>query len=1224
MNKAVPWSIKGIDFDAREAAKEAARRDGLTLGEWMNRAIADRAAEIGADAEGFDADERLEAVAEQLARLSRDMDAHAPPQRRRGEIGRGQEREAFRETLREPAQPPVQDSLEEPFAAARAQDADRGRASVRPAASRLQPPPRPRPAFGRESAAAEALLEQAVAAFQQQAGRVEAGAARAVANVAALIESAQNLRADALAQVDARLAEIEQKLLRGGEDGFKHGFKPLRDMIASVQDRLAEIEARLPKAPSIEEPSPAPDQEPALRRIDSRLAALLGRLETSEVGALEATGEKSFAGLEQRFDALLARLDRPAARVAPASLRRGLHGAISEIAARQRDLDAPAPSHPPVAKQEDARIDRLQQGVEALSGRVESMRREFAAAATSIEIEALARQVAAMSRALDDVAPRDRMESLENAVLALGERIERSRHDGLREGVLAPIEALAGELRRAVAQAEAGAAVHFDGVAGQLRDVEGKIEHLRQAGGADRADFLQLRDQSEQLRETIAAAVAQLEPVRRIEQQVAELSEKLEQVAHLARDAGRAQQEGLAQGTEGWRGVESRLEDLARRIDRVAGVGQGASESESRFDDLSRRLDFIHQALAARIDDARAEAQTPPTPPTLEPLLRALAEKLGAATAPQADSRAFEALERQVAQVSERLDAGDPRIGARLERAIEDLAQRFETAREAERDAARQAFRETLAEWRFPARDDEASREIADLREKQNASDRRAQQTLSAVHETLEKVVDRLAMLEDDVIEGRGADLESRSDEPARAEGEAAEPPSTRPSAPAYDFDDADFLREPGAGRPGARPDEAERDAPVGEAEPAANPARTNYIEVARRAIAARAAAEKAEAYARRPGAAELASNLLGEHAAYERPRDSGEVSGRRRLPALLLTAFAVLALGAVQAYRLFDNAPPPMQSVIEPGEGSVPPAATETAPPQLPAPSPAAGAPATPPASPGDAAAPTPAAIPAPGAASKPGPGAAQIDPLAVGTIPPRANATEAVPDGAQIAILRQMADKGDAAAQYDLAARLVEGRGVARDLAVAVSWFEKAAAQGLAQAQYRLGALYEKGVGAPRDIAKARDFYQKAAAQGHVRAMHNLAVIEAEGVQGKPDYAAAGQWFRRAAEFGVRDSQFNLAILYARGLGVNLDLAQSYVWFAIAAQQGDDDAAKKRDEIGVRLDARTLESAKKQAADFRARTPAASSNDPPAVAIRPTALFTGPAMRAAGWSRF
>jgi TPR repeat protein len=44
MAMSAPWSIKGVDFKAREAAKIMARRSGLTLGEWLNRAILDEAA----------------------------------------------------------------------------------------------------------------------------------------------------------------------------------------------------------------------------------------------------------------------------------------------------------------------------------------------------------------------------------------------------------------------------------------------------------------------------------------------------------------------------------------------------------------------------------------------------------------------------------------------------------------------------------------------------------------------------------------------------------------------------------------------------------------------------------------------------------------------------------------------------------------------------------------------------------------------------------------------------------------------------------------------------------------------------------------------------------------------------------------------------------------------------------------------------------------------------
>ncbi|WP_425409616.1 hypothetical protein [Hyphococcus sp.] len=39
MKSNAPWSVKGIERDAREAAKEAARREGMTVGEWLNNMI---------------------------------------------------------------------------------------------------------------------------------------------------------------------------------------------------------------------------------------------------------------------------------------------------------------------------------------------------------------------------------------------------------------------------------------------------------------------------------------------------------------------------------------------------------------------------------------------------------------------------------------------------------------------------------------------------------------------------------------------------------------------------------------------------------------------------------------------------------------------------------------------------------------------------------------------------------------------------------------------------------------------------------------------------------------------------------------------------------------------------------------------------------------------------------------------------------------------------------
>ena len=48
MKPGIPWSVKGIEPETREAAKDAARRSGMTLGEWLNSKILDSADEHGA------------------------------------------------------------------------------------------------------------------------------------------------------------------------------------------------------------------------------------------------------------------------------------------------------------------------------------------------------------------------------------------------------------------------------------------------------------------------------------------------------------------------------------------------------------------------------------------------------------------------------------------------------------------------------------------------------------------------------------------------------------------------------------------------------------------------------------------------------------------------------------------------------------------------------------------------------------------------------------------------------------------------------------------------------------------------------------------------------------------------------------------------------------------------------------------------------------------------
>ena len=194
---------------------------------------------------------------------------------------------------------------------------------------------------------------------------------------------------------------------------------------------------------------------------------------------------------------------------------------------------------------------------------------------------------------------------------------------------------------------------------------------------------------------------------------------------------------------------------------------------------------------------------------------------------------------------------------------------------------------------------------------------------------------------------------------------------------------------------------------------------------------------------------------------------------------------------------------------------------------------------------------------------------------PDGLGLAPPSGSSarelTPAIPPGIS-ASLREATAAGQPNAQYELAMRLLEGRGLPKDQLAAARWFERAASLGLAPAQYRLGSMYEKGIGVTRDPAAAKRWYLKAAEAGNARAAHNLAVMSAEPGEGAPNYPEAVKWFRRAAELGVRDSQYtrdpcargrSKRTSGSRGCGCRLLL-----------QQGDADVATKRDEIVREMD--------------------------------------------------
>jgi len=213
----------------------------------------------------------------------------------------------------------------------------------------------------------------------------------------------------------------------------------------------------------------------------------------------------------------------------------------------------------------------------------------------------------------------------------------------------------------------------------------------------------------------------------------------------------------------------------------------------------------------------------------------------------------------------------------------------------------------------------------------------------------------------------------------------------------------------------------------------------------------------------------------------------------------------------------------------------------------------------------------------------------------------------------------LSSMADQGDAQAQYSIGMAYLNGKGVPKSDAEAVSYFRKAAEQGNADAQVALNRLqaiaqckgnavcianteilnlaehgdanaqlklayaYASASHRQRDwsdhplddsnsaeaiakdrIAAAR-WFLKAAEQGNVEAQYNLGLLYGQNdgsVEILVDEAEAVRWYRKAAEQGLAAAQYKLGFAYHYGKGVLNNEAEATRWFRKAAEQGDEDA--------------------------------------------------------------
>jgi localization factor PodJL len=1176
MKSGVTWQVK-VRQQARETAREAARRSGMSVSEWLDTVILDSAREDGVEPapparrEPHDTEryhdveprerprrrQRLEAGADRhddFEEIEQNSDVQDETRPRRPRYADYDERHR---RVPDADLSEIRDRLDElgrQFGDRKRRHADVEIAEVRDRLDALtdQLDERRHRVPNEDLAEVKDRLDRLTALFDEHQRRVPDQELAEVKGrldhlTAQLDERHQRVPDEDLNEVkdrlDALANQLDESHRRFPEEDFA-AVNDRLDVLAQQLDHLVRVNAYAQQSPTNDRRDEIPAEfADALSRLDQRLDQLIveGRSATTEIERRVSAVDRAVASLDR---------EKPRPRTVDSPSLAGpatpLDQALFEIAERQQALDGEvAPRRADLPRASTQGQSGLEQQLRQITTRIETLK----PCGINNAVETLRNDLAEIGVMMKDAMPRKSVEALETEVHALAERLDTKRHAGADGPALAGLERGLAEVRdalRTLTPAES-----LVGLDEAVRSLTQKIDRVASS------------TQDPAALEQLEGAIVGLRGV----------------VSHVASD------NALATLSEEVRG-------LAAKVDQVVG---------------SDVLATLEQRIATMADALQSRHHTAQDARDLETVVAGLTDKIERLQLSRADHAAVNHLEDRIVKLVEKLDASDARLShlETIERGLAELLIHLEHQRipQAGRGGAPEA-----------AETDGLKRDV-----------QRTQDSLEAVHGTLGHVVDRLAMIETGL---RGAEALPKAanfpPQPSVAPptvtpappvmrttvaAPSAAPAATGNPAPATESErrpidpnlPPDHPLEPGLGtrgRTGNSPADriAASEAALGGARPPviADPGgKSNFIAAARRAALAATSEAAAQDDKRTSGLADKVSAV--------RKLGSG-LSGRVR-GLLVGTGVVLLVLGSLQIMMNWlgssDNAEPaateePQSPTRDNAAGSPTSGAIETKPP--------AAAPAAPgrqslvlpgtntgtfPAPPAGVVLPS---EPARAATSAPrsAEASAPAENLVTGAVRPPNAASAPAANGADktppalSAGLRAAAAKGDPAAEFEIAQRYADGRGVPQNLAEAAEWFERAAKQGLIPAQFRLGALYEKGLGVKKNLETARRLYVAAAEAGNAKAMHNLAVLYAEGLEGKPDYQTATRWFRKASDRGVIDSQYNLAVLYARGIGVETNLAEAYKWFVLAAREGDKDAGKKRDDVGSRLDQQTLMAAR------------------------------------------
>ena len=152
----------------------------------------------------------------------------------------------------------------------------------------------------------------------------------------------------------------------------------------------------------------------------------------------------------------------------------------------------------------------------------------------------------------------------------------------------------------------------------------------------------------------------------------------------------------------------------------------------------------------------------------------------------------------------------------------------------------------------------------------------------------------------------------------------------------------------------------------------------------------------------------------------------------------------------------------------------------------------------------------------------------------------------------------LEQLAEAGDAHAQYIIGTAYRDGGLLIPDTVKAQKLLERAAEQEIDAAQYALGKLYLSDDADVHDPAKGIYWLKRSADNGNDYAAYRLGKEYLSGKNTIKDAETAVSYLRQAADNGSAYAQYLLGKLTLMGEGVPKDMDAAYEWFAAARDNG------------------------------------------------------------------